>query len=133
MKNKIIFPIRSWSDSTSDIASEVNMRGCTSAYLFINGYYYPVVFFTKEGLKWEIDNCKIFASDAGYGGGGLIAVDSLSMATITAALNAIISSSAYFKRLFPYKTIENRMMNFDIRESVKRPLELALNEFSNIH
>jgi hypothetical protein len=126
MGNKIFLPPRSWLESISDIGSEVDYRGYTGAVLYINGYYYNVIFYTKEGLKLELDNIGIF------GEAGVIALDTINMANITNALNNIINSSYFFKHLHPYESL-NINMDTCIDRYISIPLKLeAFTEFSNL-
>jgi hypothetical protein len=126
VENKIFLPPRSWLDSIADIGSEVDYRGYTDAVLYIDGYYYNVIFYTKEGLKWELDNIGIF------GQAGVIALDTINMVSITNALNAIISSSYFFKHLHPYESLHTNMHTL-IDRYISIPLKLeTFTEFSNL-
>lgn len=126
MENKIFLPPRSWLELTANISPEVDMRGYTKAVILINGNYYPLTFYTKEGLKLEIDNCRIF------GEVGVIALTTITIQSITEAINAILSSSYFFKHLFPYKELNNADINTLGDRYLSVPITLETNGFSNI-
>jgi hypothetical protein len=126
MENKIFLPPRSWLQSISNVGSEVNMRGYTNAVLLINGNYYSVIFYTKEGLKWEIDNSGIFVE------AGVIALSTIDIESITKAVNDILNSSTFFKHLFPYKELNNFDFDTLIDGYVSIPLEIEITSFFNI-
>jgi len=126
MENKILLPPRSWLHSISDISPEVYTRGYTNAVLLINGNYYSVTFYTKEGLKLEIDNCRIFGET------GVIALSTINIESMTKAINGILSSSSFFKNLFPYKELNNADFDTLIHDYISIALEIEINNFFNI-
>ena len=126
MENKIFLPPRSWLESIADIGPEVDMRGYTRAVLSINGNYYSVTFYTKEGLKSEIDDCRIFAET------GVIALYTINIQSIMEAVNAILNSSYFFKNLLPYKELNNTDFDTLIDGYIGISIKSDINEFSNI-
>jgi hypothetical protein len=118
-KNKkviLYLPPWSWHPEIKKNGSELNSKGFTNAVIFMNNYYYDVIFYTREQIIIEINYQNYF-----YGEKGIFVVKDLDIETISNIIYVALLESFTFKNLFPYES-------FDLTDYHEVPLDIQLNE-----